>query len=848
MMGIERFRSPLARVTALCVTVGAAGMVGAPAIAATERAANQVIEEVTVTARKREERLIDTPVAVAVMTEDEIERYNTRDLAELTARIPGVSITHGAGGGAGGNMVIRGVGNVAVDYGADQPVSLVLDGMSFSRGHVLDTGFFDLQAVEVLKGPQTLYFGKNSPAGVIAVTSITPKVGEEMEGFIRGQYEFVTEDPVVEAGVSVPVGEHFAFRLAGRYQDMQGGWLKNSAAPLDTTFLYFPNTELPTRGPSHDEFPKQEQKIVRLTTVWEPNDQFDATLKLFHSTSEQNDAGYTVLYACADGPGANPYYTAFPDPSQICPDNRARLETNATLPPTDIINHHPFLDENDRFFNRLNNDIYTLEMNWTVGDFTLTSVSGYWDYRHREYTNYDYTSYAVVVSKQGESGDSFTQELRLRSNFDGPVNFMLGAFYEDMQRDLDAPVQILPSAFFAPGQVPYQAGQHPGDEFYDGTYINYHQHWDNDVNSYSVFGSVDWKLTDRWTLSGGARYTKEDRKTVGGNLFENSGFLGFSPAFDANQNPIVYRPSDKSDNVSPEVTLSYQLSDDVMVYGAYKTGFQSAGISNPGTVPNIATFTPEQVDDTLVFDETTVKGFEIGLKGYFLDGRLSADMAAFRYESKDLQVGIFNSNTTSFTLQNAAVAYNTGVEIQGVFQVNEQLQLRAAGQYNELKFHEWEDAGCNPVDGSLPRAVLEARSGPGCHIGPDGAAIQDLSGQKYGGPPLQVNVGFTYDMNLMGNWGLATTWDTIHHNKGKIGLNQPGTAIPSRWVTHISATLYQSDGPWEASLICSNCFNEIYVTSIGNKPLAKINPGVNGDMTAQIAQPRLVRLQLTYRL
>jgi outer membrane receptor protein involved in Fe transport len=614
---------------------------------------------------------------------------------------------------------------------------------------------------------------------VISVTSITPEVGAEMEMFVRAQYEFVTEDPVVEAGVSFPVGDTFAVRLAGRYQDMNGGYLKNSAEPLDVSALYgLPYT---ARGSSNKEFPAQEQEIVRLTTVWEPTDTFDATLKLFHSTSEQNDSSRTVLYACADGPGATPYYLGFPDPTQTCPDSRARLRRNSALPPAEIANAHPFIDEDSRFFNRLNNDVFTLEMNWEIGDYTLTSVSGYWDYKHREYTNYDYTSYAVVVSQQGESGDSFTQELRLESDLDGPLNFMVGAFIEDMDRDLDAPVQILPGVFFDPAVMPYRSGQIPGDELYEGSYLNYHQHWDNKVQSFSVFGSFEWELSEQWSVSGGLRYTEEDRKTVGGNLLENSGFLGFSPSHDADGNPIIYRPEDKSDNVSPEVTLSWHPSEDVLVYAAYKTGFQSAGISNPGTVPNLATFTPEEVTENLVFDETTVKGFEVGIKGYALEGRLSGDLTVFRYESEDLQVGIFNSDTTTFTLQNAAVAYNSGIEAQAILQVNDNLQLRLAGQLNKLKFHEWEDAGCNPVDGALPNAVLLASTGPGCRKDPiTGAETQDLSGTKYGGPPLQINIGATYNMPIMDAWDLQLTWDTIHHNQGKEVLRQAGTALLQR--------------------------------------------------------------------
>ncbi len=808
-----------------------------------EQARNQIIEEVTVTARKREERVIDTPVSVAVMSQEEIDRYRTRDLAELTTRIPGLQITHGAGGGAGGNMIIRGVGNLAGDYGADQPVSLVLDGMSFSRGHILDTGFFDLQSVEVLKGPQALYFGKNSPAGVIGVTSVTPEVGAAPEGFVRASYEFISEDPVMEAGISFPVGDHWAFRIAARGQKMRDGWLANSAEPLDVSALYAgdPTLTFPVmaRGASDDDkFPNQTQAVVRFTAVWEPNDRFDATLKMFRSYSKQNEAGYTILYSCAAGPGGSATYLPFPDPTQTCTDSEPRLVRNSALPPAEVINRHPFLNEDMKFFNKLSQYVHTLQLNWDLTDnLTLTSVTGYWDYRHREYTNYDYTSYAVVVSKQGESGESWSQELRLQSNFDGPVNFMIGAFYEDMERDLDAPVQILPGLFVG---GPFQAAD-PNNP-YDGSYINYHQHWDNWIESFSAFASVDWAINDKWEISGGLRYTEEDRHSIGGNIHENG--LAFSPG------GVQYTPADKADNVSPEITVSYNITDDVMVYGAWKNGFQSAGISNPGTVANYTMFTPEEQNDILVFDETTIEGVEVGLKGYFLDGSLQLEMAGYFYESKDLQVAIFNQNTTTFTLQNAAVAHNLGFEVEATYQFNERLQLRLAGQWNELKFDKWEDAGCNPVDGqALAIGLIPAdATGPGCHYSPEtGAPIQDMSGEKYGTPPLQINAGFTYTAPLAAGWMVDLSWDTIHHNKGREGLRLAGSAVPSRTVTHINATLFQENGPWEVGLICYNCFNEIYVLGIGTKPLST-NTGLVTDMTAQIAQPRLVTAQLTYRI
>jgi outer membrane receptor protein involved in Fe transport len=833
-MQIRTRELPFASAISALVLLYAGVPLGASAEEA-QRASSQVIEEITVTARKREERAIDAPVAVTVMGAEELDRYNTRDLTQLTARVPGLQVDHGAGGGAGGNITIRGIGKPpgTSDYGIDAPVSIWIDGMPFSRNHMILTGFFDSEAVEVLKGPQAVYFGKNSPSGVIAIRSKSPEVGGEFEGFVRAQYEFRTEDPQLEAGFSLPVGDHWAFRLAARGQDMSGGWLDNLAEPLDASALY-PGTNYETRGASYDEYPAQKQSVVRFTAVWEPTENFDATLKMFRSYTKRNDAGQTTLYACADGPGANPTFLGiWADPTQSCPDDRARLNRTGALAPLEVAREDPIVSEDGKFHYKLAQYVHTLQLNWEVGDFTVSSSTGYWDYRHREHTAYGYTSWGVVTSKQGEEGEAFTQEVRVASNFDGPINFTVGGFYENAERSLKAPVQLVPSAIL-PNNLPSTI---PGP--YEGSYLNYHQVWDNDIDSWSAFATFDWQLTEQLDISGGLRYTKEDREAIGGNIYENAGFFGFSPA------GYVYNPKDTSDNLSPEITVSYHFNDDLMVYGGYRTGFQSAGISNPGTVSDLRSLPVDVQNETLIFDETTIKGFEAGLKGTFMDGRLRTDMAAFWYESEDLQVGIFNSNTTSFTLQNAAVAHNWGFEANAIYQVNDKLQLRAAGQFNHLEFDEWEDAGCHPVDGAI---AVKPTEGPGCYIGPDGVAIQDLSGVRYGGPPLQINVGFTYEQPLASGWYLALDWDTIHHTKGKRTLNQPFTEIPSRTVTHVAARLMQDSGPWEASLICSNCFNEIYVTSITNRPLAKIDPGVRGDMVAQVQPPRLITFNVTYRL
>jgi len=214
--------APRKYITSVVALAVASGVVIGGGQASAQEDNNQVrsgpqVEDIIVTGRKREERLLDAPIAATALNSQALKDYHTSSLGELTTRIPGVDITqNGAGGAAGGNIVVRGMGQLTVDYGGDQPVSIVIDGMSFSRGHVLNVGFFDTEMVEVLKGPQALYFGKNSSAGVISIRSVSPIVGDEMEGFLRASYEFIAEDPVLEGAFSFPVGDKMAMRIAAR--------------------------------------------------------------------------------------------------------------------------------------------------------------------------------------------------------------------------------------------------------------------------------------------------------------------------------------------------------------------------------------------------------------------------------------------------------------------------------------------------------------------------------------------------------------------------------------------------------------------------------------------------------
>ncbi len=823
-------------------------------------AKSATIETVMVSARKTEERAIDTPVALSVMTEAQIQRYNTTDLTQLSTQLPGVEVSKASGGGAGGNFIIRGVGRQASDYGAEQPVAFVLDGFSFTRGHMSSVGFFDVANIQVLKGPQTLFFGKNSPAGVISVTSVSP--GDTYEGFAKVSYEFRSQDPQIEFGVSVPVNDKFKFRVAGRGQFMQGGYYKNTSSdlvglprnlgPFETTAQY------PTNPNQFKNTPQTKQFVGRFTGVFTPNDNFDATLKVFGASSRDNDAGAAAVIACADGIGGHPYQnTGFfgnvADPTQTC-DGKIRWRRHSTQPTEAWLASNPTLDENDtHYYNHFRNFLSTLEMNWRIGDITITSVSGYWDYKQRELTQYDYT-YGVVASKQGEGGHSMTSELRIRSDYDGPVNFMLGGFYEKAKRDLDVPVQIFPL-----GPAP-DSSFYP--DFYNGSFLTYHQHWDNQTESWSVFGEMRWDITSTLQLSGGVRYTEDNRHAQGEQLYNRlDDFLSAAPE---TANPFAhtgtqYELERSFHNTSPQATLSWKPADDLMVYASYKTGFQAAGISNPGTIGNFYSRNPDgsiryvnglpvrassaEVNPILTFDGSKVKGFEVGMKGAFLDGILTADVALYRMKYSQLQVAVFNPVTTNFTDQNAAAAINQGIEGNMFLQATDALQLRLSAQYNDLKYTSFPEAQCYAGQAAPTASTYRPELAVLCGPSSSGTGlVQDMSGVRYGGGPFQVSAGFTYDVPVSDSWNLALTGDVMHNTKGRLVIRQPGSATPARTIINASLRLYESGGPWEFALICSNCSNDHYVYSIQDKPL-----GATGDFTGQLGMPRLITIQSTYR-
>ncbi|HVW67964.1 MAG TPA: TonB-dependent receptor plug domain-containing protein, partial [Steroidobacteraceae bacterium] len=321
---MQRFLSSIRRGMALSwVAPLAAGICSLPAHAADEgptatsaaagtASGGDTIEEIVVTARKRAERLVDVPVAVSEVTAQTLADVPSVSLTQIGNIVPGVSLERMGGGSSGAAFTIRGVGQLAQDYNTEQPVALNIDGVQVTKGGAAQIGFFDLQQMQVLKGPQALFFGKNSPAGVIAIDSVTP--GQVREGYLRVGYEFSTSSPSLDAAITIPLTDTLSVRFAGHYSHDNAGDVRNVAGPIANPF----EPSLPLPGAAYSEGPLNRDGAGRVTIAWRPTASFDATLKVLGSYHHDVTGATEEVFTC--GANSHPSVVNLLNPTQVVQD------------------------------------------------------------------------------------------------------------------------------------------------------------------------------------------------------------------------------------------------------------------------------------------------------------------------------------------------------------------------------------------------------------------------------------------------------------------------------------------------------------------------------------------------
>ena len=759
------------------------------------------LEEVVVTARKQEESLDRVPVAVSVIGADQLRNNLSSDLTQIAELAPQVSMSQG-GSGTGGVITVRGVSSGSNDAGLDQSVAIEVDNIPISRGQILSASTFDLQQVQVLEGPQALFFGKNSPAGVISLQSANPT--DKYEGYLTPGYEFNAAERFVEAALSGPLTDTLKARVAFRGSTMNG-WIRNVAEPI-TDFID-PTVTDPgaTNGGS---LPTERRYAGRLTLVWTPVESVDANFKLTINHQHDNAGNATSEPFCVAPTTVPTLLAGLPLPGSDCQKNEVTSESAdapkyaANLPYGN--NGQPYFDS--RFM------LAALNLNKRFDWLTLTSTSGYYDQTVTLASASDWSPYATIYFAGRERYALLTQELRANTTLDLPVNFMGGVYYEHFDR----PFSNAPDLFHSFNPLANNYSTTDMVSYSHGSYI-------------SGFAQARWNILPQLELSGGARYSHDEKRSSIYNIDNNPNYAGFATLYPSGQ---VLRSDFSDNNVSPEATLTWHPRQDQTLYVAYKTGYKDGGISNGFLVPSNAT------PDNVRFRPEKSKGVELGFKAALFDRRLRFDITGYRYDYDDLQVVSYNAQTISFSIGNAASARIQGVEGSFDWLAYRGLTLRGNVGFNHARYESYSNAQCF-------NGQTAARGCISTTVGGAPTIEQNLSGKALlRAPNLTYSLGGEYQFHVSPDWGATLSINGTHSGSYQTATDySPGGLQEGYWLLDAGVRVaYQEH--YEIAFLGRDLTNTYYTLNT-NGWSGSFNPN---QYAGFFNRPREIVLQVTARL
>jgi outer membrane receptor protein involved in Fe transport len=761
----------------------------------------KTLEEVVVTARQRSERLSDVPVAVSAMTASELQQNGAASIAQIGENLPGLNIGQRTAGGAGAGITIRGIGTDGSNAGIAQSVSIDIDGVQTSQGRALWGSQFDLQQVEVLKGPQALFFGKNSPAGVVSLTSKNPTDHFEAEGSVS--YELNADEFVGDAAVGGPIGDNgWKARFAMHGRNMEG-YIYDDAPALTVPSAPPPYNHINGGGGRLGE----SEYAGRLTVAYDDGGPLTGDFKFTYDHYFDDGGVYNLelSYCGGDFPQSfnSIFGTHYTQPAAAeCTPNWHTYSGQLPLPVAEGMKYG--MENGGKNYSQVDTGFPSLRLNYKIGDdLNLASQTSFYSFFDSVLMNNDWTSYDTISGTEADMFKQVSQQLRLSSSYDGPFNFMIGGFYEHITSNFFGAIKFddLPAD---PVTQQYETSDDVRQEA---------------STTLSGFAQVTYKVIPEVELSGGARYSHDVATGSVADVWTNPVVAG---AF-----PLRTIPGGSvSGNVSPEFSVTYRPDDDVMVYAAYKTGYKAGGLSLSALV-NAAT-TPEEVS----FKKETARGWEGGVKAKFLENRAQLQFDAYRYVFDSLQVSAYDPAARAYVVRNAAAAEDYGAELEGKFKVTPELLLEGSFDWNHSRYSSFQNAACYAA-----QTLAE-----GCT--PTG---QDLTGRPtLSAPDFVGTVGFDYHRQITSDYYIGVGTNVYYSTDYYYIQTQAPEAKQSAFARlDANVRLNPADGNWQVSIIGRNLTNRKVLTSGQDTPLS----GSNGNPTAlngALARPWELIMQLSY--
>ncbi|NWK98396.1 TonB-dependent receptor [Sphingobium lactosutens] len=748
---------------------------GDPGTDSSQSAAAPSDSDIVVTAQKRSESINKVPLSIQAFTGDSLRDAGVRDASDLAQVVSGFNFAKSEANTP--IYTLRGIGFNTPNLSSTSPVGLYMDEVAYAYPYLASGPSFDIERVEVLKGPQGTLYGRNTTGGLVNFIAAKPtetfKAGISAE---LGNYETYN----FEGFISGPITETLAFRIAGRSENSDKGWQRSISRP-------------------GDRLGEIDRQAIRGTLLWTPSEAFTFTLGASYWKNSSDTVAAQAAYFTPVTPG-------FEIPG-LAPAVSTRLNAGqADWGPN--LADSPAYKADARFYS-----IYG-RADYQISDAVkLTSLTAYSDVKRDDLSDVDGTAFELFGYRSIGRIKSFSQELRL-SGETGRLNWITGAYYSDDrivddQVGYSGDVSVLNLLSFLGSMVPQT--QYTQQQIAEG-FSRYQNTTRQTSESVSAFANAEYEVTDTFKLSGGLRYTS-DKLTFEGCSRDynnntapvwNTGVAALvalasgqpfrDPNIQPNQcltysadfssNPPIFNLRLKEDNVAGRVSATWQPNSDTLLYASISRGFKT------GVFPVVAANVETQLEPA---KQEKVTAYEIGAKLSFADKQVQLNTAAFYYDYRNKQLFSVILDPIFVTLPsivNVPKSRVYGGEAELTYRPTHELMMRLGASYTKSEITNF--------------------------IGYDetGASVDFSKAPFPQTPKWQLNGMVSYDQPIGSNLGLQFSATANYQTKtiGRISFDQR-FAIDAYTLVNANITLHSVDNSWRVGLFANNLFNENYWTN-----------------------------------
>ena len=742
------------------------------------------LEEVVVTATKREESIQEVPMSVTAFTSEFFKDSGVTNLAGLEQYTPSLKITQGTDSNST-SIRIRGIGSVGTNVGIDPSVGMFIDGVYQGRAGMSIGDLIDIQRVEILRGPQGTLYGKNTAAGAISIISMAPSP-EAFESTVETTYNS-DERAEIHAMTNIPLGDSGnATRLTG--------YAVNGDHLYENTYT----------GQGINDANKWGIKSRTLfDTSTSDDDGFgEFLLTLDYSKEDTDCCGLAAIQyeglSTLNTPSTNNPSQQLSEQLGLNSQGQPRLDWNSfedsegfSPPKADPFSDDYWLDA--EMYNKVDVGGVALEWNKDLpNEDVLTFINAWRRYKSDSAYDGDFTAYDAVTGSTDLKYDQYTSELRVTSPGGATIDYQGGlyAFYSetDSTGTVGQSQALVENIEVAPG-LPLSL------IFPDGT-LN------TDVNtykttSYAAFGQLIWNITDSFSTTLGLRYTYEQKDRVGSQVTTPKTVN--TPDIPPIAGPDVYTDDTRSDDdLSPTLIARYFVTPEIMTYASISRGFKSGGFNQRR----------ELVGKNGEFEPEIATNYELGWKGSSEDRRLQVNGTLYYVNYDDFQAQAFDGS--SITVTNAGSLESYGSELEVVYVPLADTMVGTAIGYNKATYQDFDNGQCT-VDQAFYQYyyVDNAQSGS---PGTASNCVQDLAGETLDNAPewtASSFVQYTHDLTegLMGTVRLEHSYTDSFYLDQDLDPVLENNAVD---LINLRFTVSNMEQTWEAAIWGRNMLDEEY--------------------------------------